>query len=195
MLSDLENIQIIPLNNEYVFRQQAILSKVAQVLGVSTLQLGHTDAFFSERPLGRLDQHFYVQAGLPIDYRWSRFLFNRNERRVLELNERLCIDGNGQYAFLHEDRNRGFIVKRTYISQGLRVIEPNPKWPYSIFDYCDVISRAKEIHCIESSFSIFIDSFDFPKTKLFAHRYARPEVYSDGRHEIGYRKNWDIVER
>jgi hypothetical protein len=162
-------------------------------MNISTLQLGHTDQQFPKRPSGKLDEYFYEQASVLISERWNSFTFNRDEDRENELINLLKIDDSYPYIFLHEDKQRRFVINRKYIEAGTRVIEPNPNWPFTIFDYAKVISGAKEIHCIESSFSVFIDSFDFAHQELYAHRYARPEVLNDGRHEFGYKKRWKLI--
>jgi hypothetical protein len=48
----------------------------------------------------------------------------------------------------------------------------------NLFDFCDVIEKAEEIHVIDSSFMFLIDClpYEAPNQKLFVHRYARPNA-------------------
>jgi hypothetical protein len=55
-----------------------------------------------------------------------------------------------------------------------------------------IIENSFEIHCIESSFSAFIEMLDLSIPK-FAHRYARPEAKNDFCHEYTYKSAWQIV--
>jgi hypothetical protein len=59
-------------------------------------------------------------------------------------------------------------------------------------DYRLIIENALEIHCIESSFSVFVDNLLLDNLKV-AHRYARPEARDDFKHEFTYMAQWKIL--
>ena len=85
-------------------------------------------------------------------------------------------DINGEYIFVHQDPSRGFIIKNLN-RRDIQIIDYSEPFRFAkltnnIFDYLLVLERAKEIHCVESSFLFIVDSFNF-KGALFNHRYAR----------------------
>ena len=116
----------------------------------------------------------------------------RNREKERQIFEYLgCKDSD--YIFLHEDESRNFLVRRDLIPSNIKIIKPDISLKeFDFFDYTMVIENAKEIHCIESSFTAFIESLplDVPK---FAHRYARPEAKNDFCHEFTYRSSWNIL--
>lgn len=192
MLGNKKNITLIKLSNSRVYWQQRQISRLFEWFGFETLKLGYFDLNFKSRPQIRLDEYFYIKAGIPLENRWSKFLYERNERRESNVFESFDIAKGEEYIFLHEDRARGFLINRELIKPKLRIIEPHQNQTISIFDYRRIIENASEIHCIESSFSIFIDSIELPEKRLFAHRYSRPEAQNDLRYEFTYKKGWEI---
>jgi hypothetical protein len=95
--------------------------------------------------------------------------------------------------YLHEDKNREFVINRKRIDSKLKIVEPvTGLSQFSLFDYRKVLEEASEIHLIESSFAAFAESIDLTQ-KLYAHRYARGHALYDFRHEFTYRSNWNVL--
>ena len=193
MLEDVPNITLIPLFNNYTYRQQNVLLKVCSGLGLKIISLGRFDSKYFSLSGMRLDEIFYFQGKLPLEARWSGFQFNPRLEKEQILLEKYKKALKGPYVFLHEDRSRGFMIDRARIRKELIVIEPDPTLDFTIFDYRTLIDNASEVHCIESSFSIFIDQLTKSNQKLFAHRYSRPEAKNSFRHEINYKRDWKII--
>lgn len=193
MLSDVPNLTLIPILNAFPFRQQRILAGLLQNFNVSILRLGRFDPNFFFRKEIRLDEYFYQQMSVPHKVRWDKFEYKRNREKEDKLLNSMLNGSSEPYIFLHEDRSRGFLIDRTRIKSSLRVISPDPTSGKSIFEYRSVIQNAAEIHCIESSFSAFIDSIDCTKPKKYIHRYSRPEAKHDFCHEFTYRSTWEIL--
>ncbi len=120
-----------------------------------------------------LEKQFYDLAGLPITKKWESFYVQRDFKKEKELSDRVALKGD--YAFVHEDAGRKYLIKRKYIGKECAVFLPSAVLTDNIFDYCTIIEKAKEIHVIDSSFMFLIDclAYENPKQKLYVHRYSR----------------------
>jgi hypothetical protein len=161
--------------------------------GFPTLKLGYFGSNFLVDDSILLDENFYLQAQMSPESRWNNFDYPRSyEAEECAFSLLNCADG--PYVFLHEDLGRGFSVQRERLPNGIRIIEPNlDKKKFNILAYRKVLEHASEIHCIESSFSIFADNLMLQNNLKFAHRYSRPEVLNDSKHAISYKTHWNIL--
>ena len=191
MLRDCPNIRVLSLPLRRSWSYTRLIQMISRPLPIEIVGLGsYGNNFF---PKGvRFDQNFYDQAGINFDFRWSRFEVPRNHEREEEIFKVLgCY--SEPYIFLHEDKNREFVIDRKKIDSRLRVIEPvTGTSKFSLFDYRKVLEGASEIHLIESSFAAFAESIGLGQ-KLYAHRYARGHALYDFRHEFTYRSNWNVL--
>jgi hypothetical protein len=132
------------------------------------------------------DEVFYYQHNIDFKERWKSF----NVERDFNLEDYL-------YDFLNPN-NEDFALIHKIGSDGLdRLnydrINPNLKKIYvekhteNIFDYLKLIEMAKEIHCVESSFHLLVDSIDLNKN-LFFHTVKNSRGYM---HKI--KNKWSIV--
>jgi hypothetical protein len=117
------------------------------------------------------DRSFYEQVALPFERRWSGFRLVRDASAELGAPEQ-------PYAFLHEDASRGFIIDRSKpCFSGLPERIPSVGVTQNIFAWLPTVLAAAEIHCIDSSFALLVDSLDIDHSvRLYLHRYARPAV-------------------
>ena len=121
------------------------------------------------------DQEFYRQADLSFQLRWDYFQFPEPTSPESKFIENHFV--SEPKPFIHDDPDRGFTIKL----DGWRP----EKRSNNIFNYLPAIRQAKEIHCINSSFAILIDSIDLPNNpKLFLHDYARAGEFPT------FRKEW-----
>lgn len=122
-----------------------------------------------------LEQQFYQFAGVDFAKKWENFFVKRDTAREEALFKRVPLSKFKDYAFIHEDRDRGFKINRAYINENYAVFAPDKKLTDNIFDYCAIIEKAKEIHVIDSSFMFLVDCLPYenPVQKLYIHRYAR----------------------
>jgi AraC-like DNA-binding protein len=143
----------------------------------------------------RFDENFYSQLNLSFLKRWEKFFVPRVSDKEDEVYNLLVNDEakkNG-YIFLHEDRERSFVIDRKLLPQDVLIIEPKQNIKdINFFDYLKIIENADQIHCIESSFAALIESLGLNSKPKFAHRYARPEAFYDYKHEFTYRTEWTI---
>lgn len=199
---DSNNFSILPLLNfpgkiwarrsELIFGY--LIGSLLRVFGWKFLPLGYLGKRFfgTNKKRLRFDESFYDQANVPFDARWSLFGVKRDLAEEEKLFKKLNPDGK-DFAFLHEDPSRSFVIDRNYISPGLTIITPYDfGTQFPIWHYRKILENAKEIHVIESSFCAFIESIDVAGRK-FAHRYARPEASGDWKHEFSYRTKWEVL--
>lgn len=193
MLADVPNIRIASYPDRYFSARTLAKGKIMQrIEGFDVLVLGRRGKEFPTGPILRLDAHFYKQANLDLNLRWSNFNFGRDRDKERQLFEYFrCQDSD--YIFLHEDESRDYLVRRDLIPSDVRIIKPDVSLKeFDFFDYTMVIENAIEIHCIESSFAALIEALPLEVPK-FAHRYARPETKNDFHREFTYKSSWNIL--
>lgn len=192
MLYDIKGIKLLPIFSLFPFFQTRLLAKVLAVFKFKIVNLGYFGLEFRKDRNRFLDEEFYRQAGLPLDTRWRGFVFSRRPIKELKLFTKLGIE-ESEFILVHDDPSRGFKIQMNTINFKGNVVRTRFFRGFSVFDYFKVIARAKEIHCIESSFAHFIDSIDVGPTALFLHRYARPGVASSKSNQISYNRKWQII--
>ena len=117
------------------------------------------------------DRCFYEQAGIDFETRWTEFKLVRDP--AIELTVPIQ-----PHAFVHDDSSRGFTIDRSQASfSGMQQCAAIEGVTDNIFAWLPSILSASEIHCIDSSFALLIDSLKIhSNVRLFLHRYARPAV-------------------
>lgn len=132
------------------------------------------------------DRSFYKQAGVEFDCRWDQWKCVKDEKRFESIYSTIQNPPNETpFAFVHDDPKRGMLIDDSKIE----CMVFSPTYMEIIFDYWPVIESAAEIHCINSSFALFIDSIPLPKNpRLCLHLYARP-----GGEVPTFRKNWEML--
>jgi len=202
MLRDLENIHIIPLEDKIADLLMIQQEYHYKMLGFDLIKLGHFGRNFLEDPDKHFDANFYLQAGIEFQKRWSGFDYPRNFEAEHKLFVQVC-EGTeeGEYIFLHEDPSRGDIINRNFVEEGYKIITPGIKKQHilgddengNFFNYGYILENAASIHCIESSFAIFVDSLGL-SNKKYIHRYTRHDIIDDNRLGPTYKLEWDIRE-
>ncbi len=190
MFSDEPRIRIIKIPNFQWIEYAKNLRKELERKGYESVGLGiFGDSFMSDESV-RLDARFYSQAKLDLSCRWDNFYVPRNSRRENQKYLDFALKKH-TYYFLHEDPSRNYLIDRKYLDPKKTVFSPDKKHRMPLADYSLIIENAFEIHCIESSFSAYIEQLN-PEVKKFAHRYSRPEARDDFRYEYTYKTNWTI---
>jgi hypothetical protein len=95
-----------------------------------------------------------------------------------------------EYVFVHEDRARGLDIDRRHLPAGVPVFDAHDPLVRSdnILDYCMVMERAKELHCIDSCFALLADRLPGVTCPATCHAYARGPV-----HDSLYAKDVAII--
>lgn len=127
---------------------------------------------------------FYDQINIPYSVRKSFFYVERDKSSEENLFHKLNPE-NLPFAFIHDDRDRGFILNSTYIkNKKLHIIKNDIS--ENIFDFIGILERAEEVHCMESSFKTLVDIY-CTQEKLFFHDFRG--------HPLGLNsnKNWKTI--
>lgn len=184
MYRNLKNLTII--QGDDIFAENFILLNASKYDEVKRIGFQNLD-----RSTGApLEWQFYQLAGVPFEKKWSSFFVERDfekERALYDL-----VAPKKDYAFVHEDRERHYIINRDKIGGDCEIITPDKEVTANIFDYCTIIEKAEEVHVIDSSFMFLIDCLDYenPNQKLFIHRYAREN--NDWQLPI-LKKDWYVI--
>jgi hypothetical protein len=176
MLRDLENVCFRPVEDD-----EEMLMFRDRVWNGEVLGLG----LYAHPFDGRIwDQEFYRHAGMSMQMRWDGWKCDRDRSKEMHSDwtigtgKRLGWDITNlreePWAFFHQDLRRGIKIDYNRI-ENIPALRVSPSPTEHIFQWWNVIELAPEIHCICSSFALFIDSIELPaKPKLFIHAYARP---------------------
>jgi len=114
------------------------------------------------------DEYFYRQHDLDFKNRWDKFFVKRDLSREQELFMKLNPDSE-RYVLIHNAGSDGVNrINNNYINSDCKKIYVE-KHTEIIFDYLTLISLAEEIHCVESSFLLLVDSFKMKNKKIFFH--------------------------
>jgi hypothetical protein len=115
---------------------------------------------------------FYRQAGLDYGRRWEGFHVRRDPAREEAFRRRLVPD-DAPFIFLHDDPSRNLTIDRSRVPAGTRVVFPSRGLTDNVFDYCQLLERAGEIHCMDSTFRHLTDSLPTVSGRLVLHRYVK----------------------
>lgn len=193
MYRDLENLTII--EGDKSFAKNFILSRMA-INAPATVDPKYDQLkiigfqYFDPDSGIPFEQQEYQLAGLDLEQKWRNFRVQRDLVAEQALFQRVA--PKNDYAFLHEDRSRNYIIDKKLINKKLALFTPAPEFTANLFDYCTIIERAKEIHVIDSSFMFLVDALNYnnPEQKLYIHRYAREN--EEWKLPI-LKKNWTII--
>lgn len=134
--------------------------------------VGH-EYFFRKDPSINFDEAFYKQLNIPFSSRWNKFKVIRDLDREHDLFRR-AINGatnyGFNYAFVHDDPSRNLVIDRKHISPKLKIVTPYDVKTDNIFDFLTIMECATEVHCMDSSFKLMLDSINSTRqAKLFHH--------------------------
>ena len=160
-----------PVTIHYKVQFPAICENVLELYGVA---MGGNNAAMK----------FYGKAEVPFKFRKEKFYLERDleeEKRTLDL-----LNPNGEdFIFIHDDPLRGFNID---IDTDLKVIRNTPD--VSFFSMLGVIAKAKEIHCMSSSYFCLIDCMPDSAFKAPKFYHNLRGVILDGG---GMQSNWTYV--
>ena len=207
MLSDIKNVQLKSLADQGTTPEKDMIYYGNMLLNFDNLKygyetydvirLGHYGDSFNISNECRFDEAFYNQLNIPFVKSWDAFEVPRDISSEKSLFNALCGHGNeGKYIFLHEDPSRGDVIDRKLIKSDLPIVTPGLKKQHvlgeddgvNFFDYRYILEHASQVHCIESSFSIFIDRIN-TKADKHLHIYTR---YNQAPPTL--KNNWNVYE-
>jgi hypothetical protein len=178
MYSDLKNFNILQANS---------IKEISHFLNINlktqdgVLGIGYNMPNFG-KPV-TTEEWFYFQHNQYLDNKWNYFKSPRNHEREQKLFDLFNI--NEDYIFVHDDNihnhpdHRGpKTIKNELLPSDIRIIRVEPTLTDNIFDYCLLIEKAKEVHCIESCFAYMTDLLNL--NKFYIHEYPEPASKNDG---------------
>lgn len=166
------NIEVVP----------HYLKVQAQVLNLGMYAKG-----FPIEPGESFDEWFYRQAGLEIE---DKARFNPFPEAAKRVDTKTNIPDNiTDLVFVHDDITRDFIIDKTLLPEGNKY-SPFCNYQRSALSFHKAIAKAKEIHCIDSSFLHLCDALP-TNGKLYWHQYARR--YESPLHDVKLTKDWEII--
>jgi len=131
-------------------------------------------------------QWFYRSAAVDYKKRWSSFYIPDRPAASPSFK------GTQAFSFVHDDVSRDLEIRQSLIGS-YDIFRPDhhlgKSANYTIFDYKPVILASTEIHCMDSSFSCYIDHIsEVRHKKKFIHRYIREENMNPL-----YKNNWKVI--
>jgi len=181
MYRDLENLNLIGIKDD----------EEAFKYNVPCLRIGFAFcSFLIQAYRVTWDQSFYIQCGIDFEKRWSQFHIRRDSDSELDLYSRLN-PNNEPYALIHGFASDGIQrIDDVCIDPSLKRIEVKPEYSHNIFDYSILIEKARELHCVDSSFKHICESLETSQAKLFYHNKLNPKPVLSGHIS---KKDWQFV--
>lgn len=177
MYRDNSNISLIPVSSDNQANQICINNNDLLRIGFAVGGNSYPNKLW--------DETFYLNVNLPFDYSWSKFYYTRDIHKENKTYEDLVKQED--YIFVHNIDSYGVDrINWQIIPNNYQVIISDKS--IGFFYYGKIIEKAKEIHCIDSSFKHLIDRI--PTTgKLFFHKLNNPKLFDS--HNT--KKEWIIV--
>ena len=166
MYRDLPNLQTIGLGSDIEVDEYILKNNLSDQL----IKIGFDKSRFLQHQVETFDLGFYVAENLPFSIRFDEYFVERNMDSELHLYQTLN-PTDEDFIFVHEDPERGMFLDKNRIRQDLKIIGNDKR--FLIFDYIYLISKAKEVHVMQSSIKDMINSYSFPDTKFILHNYVR----------------------
>ena len=158
MYRDDKNIEVLSIGEDWDVNKYIFENKISS----DVIRIGFENLM--KYPSYRFDEAFYNIANIPFEFRFSKFLFERDFKRENEAFEYVN-PKNEEYIFIHGN------VDRNKIRKDLKVIE-NPI-NFGVFDIIKIIENSTEVHIMESSIKCLINSYVFNKPSFYYHQYIR----------------------
>jgi len=166
MYRDLPNLHTIGLSSDVEVDEYIANNNLFNQL----IKIGFDKSRALQHQVESFDEGFYLAENLPFSIRFDEYFVERNTDKEMELYKTLN-PTDEDFIFVHEDPERGMFLDKSRIRQDLKIIGNNKK--FLIFDYIYLLSKAKEVHVMQSSLKDMINSYSFPNTKCILHNYVR----------------------
>ena len=177
MYRDDENIIVLPVGG---------VSEINKYISKNNLEEKTIRVVAKPDRLVSWDESFYTQLGIPSETRWEKFKILRDFEREKTLYDKLN-PNDEKFVLIHSAGSDG-IDRLDYskINDTYNKILVQ-KYTENIFDFLLLIEKAQEIHCVESSFHLLVDSVNL-NDNIYFHTLQRSRGYT---HKIT--DKWKIV--
>lgn len=149
--------------------------------------LGHSgyDASLETKNNWDCNQVFYYLAGVPYEYRFTKFTLPYDEA-MNNLAYDDLVGESREYMFVHDDPTRGYEITPVHnLGDNVKVVRNDIR--YTIFDYVKILRNAKQIHLMPSSFYCLIESIEGVSADLFCYPIRNGNLGNGTRHR------WNIM--
>ena len=215
MYRDEKKIKIVPLNENLNLKDEKLLAKyetnkarniiekIKLKKKINFISIGfenyhktaelNTDKSFP----WPCDIVFYKQFNISFKYRFLNSYWKRDIKNEKKLFKKL-VGINQPYAFVHDDKDRNFVIDTKNINPNLKIIRNDKK--ELIFNFGLILEQAKEIHIMESSFRQIIEVLNTENIKLYLYKGRGGEhaidLYNEKKKKwIGTSKKWKIIKK
>lgn len=178
MFKDLKNLKMVPIDGDH---------NVLEFVSDNIISIGHNKLGLIMNQYGCLwDEAFYKQMNINFTERWNSFFYERDFKSEKKTYENLNPNDEDFVLIHNTDSSNTDRIDYSKVSEKYLKIFVNKTEPF--FNYGFLITKAKEIHCIDSSFKHLVDSIP-TMGKLIYHKNYKPR----GTSEHNHKKNWITI--
>jgi hypothetical protein len=178
MFKDLKNLTMVPVDGDH---------NVSEFTSDNTIPIGHNSLGSTMNQFGcHWDEAFYKQMNVNFAERWNSFFYERDFKSEKKTYDKLNPNDEDFVLIHNTDSSNTDRIDYSKVSEKYTKIFVNKTEPF--FDYGFLIAKAKEVHCIDSSFKHLVDSIP-TMGKLFYHKNYKPRSSS----EHNQKKNWILI--
>lgn len=178
MFKDLKNLKMIPVDGDH---------NVSEFNSDNIISIGHNKLGSIMTQYGCLwDEAFYKQMNIDFTERWNSFFYKRDFESEKKTYEKFNPNDENFVLIHNADSSNTDRIDYSKVSEKFTKIFVNKTEPF--FNYGFLIAKAKEVHCVDSSFKHLVDSIP-TMGKLFFHKNYIPRPISEHNHK----KNWIII--
>ena len=193
MYRDVENLEVIPINNDEKKELDNVNSYISENDIVEKIGF---DFFLKNKNKNKtIDMIFYEQFNIEYSKRFELTYWKRDFEKETQLFEKLV--KKDEYVFVHDDPDRGFVISDKNINSKFQIIRNS--YEYDIFDYSKILENAKEIHVMESSIRSMVEFLDTKNSSHYLYNFVNGPwksmpFYNEKKEIVGSVKNWKIID-
>ena len=215
MYRDQKRIKLIPFNENLNLKDEKLLAKYESIKVRNVIEEIKLKKKIKYISIGFENYHktaelnpdknfpwpcdivFYKQFNIPFKHRFLNSYWKKNNKSEKKLFKRL-VGVNQPYAFVHDDKDRNFIIDTKNINPNFKIIKNDKK--ELIFNFGLILEHANEIHIMESSFRQIIEVLNTKNKKLYLYKGRSGEhsidLYNKNKKKwIGTSKKWKIIKQ
>tara|TARA_Y100000590_G_C15622628_1_gene978189 strand:- start:379 stop:1170 length:792 start_codon:yes stop_codon:yes gene_type:complete len=193
MYRDIEDLEVISISND----EKKEIDEINNYISKNDIieKIGF-DYFLKNKNKDKtIDMIFYEQFNIDYSKRFELTYWKRDYIKEEKLYNKLVKKEN--YAFVHDDHGRDFVIKDENISRDAQIIRNSNE--HSIFDYSKIIEKAKEIHVMESSIRCMLEYLNTKNSKHFLYKFKSDKrgsipFYNNKNEIVGSSKEWKIID-
>lgn len=175
LYAEQDGIELMPLPRSAYPEEDAYIISQSKILEIPVLKISYNGSQNIA-----FDASFYIQMGFDLDVSWSHFHPPPQTSDSLNLYKRLI--KHDHYCLV---ANAGSVGKFDIdVDTELPVYQLSQDYSNNLFDWSEIIARAKEIHCIDSSVIHLVDRMPTSAEKLVYHNVGRGSKFH-------LKKNWE----